>query len=66
MPLKRQHPERIVSIYASGSRVRGDYREWSDIDLLIIVKDKDSRAFKKGKRFRTPFYENIIREGIAL
>jgi predicted nucleotidyltransferase len=92
--LKRQYPERIVSIYAFGSRVRGDYREGSDIDLLIVVKDKepgiekdiidliveeeikggvsftpvikDSLSFKKEKIFKTPFYENIIKEGIAL
>jgi len=86
--------KRIVSIYAFGSRVRGDYGEWSDIDLLVVVKDKDpeiergiiativeeeiergvpftpvikdSQAFEKERIFKTPFYESIIKEGIAL
>ncbi len=39
--LKGLYPSRIVSIYAFGSRVRGEHKEWSDIDLLIIVKHRD-------------------------
>lgn len=32
--------DRIVSIYAFGSRVRGDHDEWSDFDVLVVVRDK--------------------------
>jgi len=92
--LKERYPERVVSVYAFGSRVRGDYIDWSDIDLLVVVKNKDPQiegeiidliveeevegglsfspvikdvtAFEKERRFRTPFYENIMREGVTL
>ncbi|GAB6134491.1 nucleotidyltransferase domain-containing protein [Thermococcus prieurii] len=36
MRLKRKFGDRIASIYLSGSYVRGDYGEESDIDLLIV------------------------------
>jgi predicted nucleotidyltransferase len=92
--LKERYPDRIVFIYAFGSRARGDFSEWSDIDILIVVKDKDPqiereiigliveeeitvglsfspvikdlKVFEKERDFKTPFYENIKREGILL
>ncbi|MBF0328018.1 MAG: nucleotidyltransferase domain-containing protein [Nitrospirae bacterium] len=33
-------PQNFVSLYAFGSRVRGDFGEWSDFDILVIEKDK--------------------------
>ena len=30
----------IVSVYAFGSRVRGDHAEGSDFDILVIVKNR--------------------------
>jgi len=85
---------RIVSIYTFGSRVRGDYEEWSDFDVLVVVKSKtpkleaeivsifvdeelrsgipfspvikDIKAFEMERRFKTPFFENIIKEGVLL
>ena len=86
--------DRIVSIYAFGSRVRGDYEEWSDFDVIVVVKSKtpqleaeivsifvneelrsgipfspvikDIKTFEMEKRFNTPFYRNIIKEGVLL
>lgn len=39
--LKKTFPERLKGIYIFGSRIRGDHGEWSDLDVLIVVKDKD-------------------------
>ncbi len=92
--LREKFPERIVAVYAFGSKVRGDHSEWSDFDVLIVVKDrspsiedeiiglfmneefwsgviftpliKDLKAFESEKKLKTPFYENIKKEGIAL
>jgi len=33
---------RVVSVHAFGSRVRGDHEAWSDFDVLVVVRDKDS------------------------
>ena len=38
--LQRHHPERVLQTMLFGSKARGDSRQWSDIDILIIV-DKD-------------------------
>ncbi|MFH0924697.1 MAG: nucleotidyltransferase domain-containing protein [bacterium] len=92
--LKKELSGRIISIYAFGSRVRGDHNGWSDFDILVIVNQKapdleaqiisifideevksglsftplikDSKAFEMEKKFNTPFYENISKEGVLL
>jgi predicted nucleotidyltransferase len=92
--LKERFPGRIEGVYAFGSRVRGDHNEWSDFDVLIIVKNrdpsiengiigsfvdeelesgilftpliKDSKAFESEKSFKTPFYDNLMKEGLPL
>jgi predicted nucleotidyltransferase len=92
--LKKKLPDRIIAVYAFGSRVRGDYNAWSDFDILVIVKDKtpeleseiigiivdeerrrelsfspvvkDVRAFDRERSLHTPFYENIMKEGVEL
>jgi predicted nucleotidyltransferase len=92
--LRKQFPRRIREVYAFGSKARGDHGEWSDFDVLVVVKDrnpsieeaiisvfvdeelrtgllftplvKDLKAFESEKKFSTPFYENLVREGIAL
>ena len=92
--LREQFPKRVRGVYVFGSRARGDHSEWSDFDVLVVVKDreplieeaivslfveeeirsgleftpliKDLEAFESEKRFRTPFYENLTREGIVM
>lgn len=92
--LRRELSDRIVALYAFGSRVRGSHDAWSDYDVLVVVQDrtprieseiiglivdeeiraglsftpvvKDARAFELEKRFHTPFYENVTREGVPL
>jgi predicted nucleotidyltransferase len=92
--LKERFPGRIKGVYAFGSRVRGDHDEWSDFDVLIIVKNrdpsieneiigsfvdqeiesgilftpliKDLKAFESEKSFKTPFYDNLMKEGLPL
>lgn len=44
--LKKAFPERIKALYVFGSRIRGDHSEWSDLDVLIIVKDKEIKIEK--------------------
>ncbi len=91
--LRERFSERIMVVYAFGSRVRGDHHEWSDFDVLVVVKDrnisieheiidifveeelqsgvmfapviKDIKSFEYEKNLHTPFYENIMKEGVA-
>ena len=42
--LREKLRQRIVSVYAFGSRVRGDHDQWSDFDVLVVVRDKEPRV----------------------
>lgn len=92
--LKERFGEDIVSVYAFGSRVRGDHDAWSDFDVLVVVKRKnpaledkivaifveeemktgipfaavvkDFGAFDLERKHNSPFYHNVIKEGIII
>lgn len=42
--VKSRLGESVVSISVFGSKVRGDYKATSDIDVLVIVKDRSLRV----------------------
>jgi predicted nucleotidyltransferase len=92
--LKQTYPEHIESVIAFGSRVRGDHREGSDFDILVVVKNrsieieegimgifveeelqsgiyfdpliKSAESFELEKSHHSPFYRNIMNEGITV
>jgi predicted nucleotidyltransferase len=92
--LRKKLPNRVLFVFAFGSRVRGDHDVWSDFDVLIVVDRKGRRiedkimdiivreelkanifftpiikertAFELEKKYNTPFYRNIVNEGILL
>ena len=39
--LRKRFPGRILQTTLFGSKARGDSRQWSDIDILIIVNEED-------------------------
>ena len=41
--LHRVYPDEIVAVYAFGSRVRGDHDAWSDFDVLVVVKGRNTK-----------------------
>lgn len=41
--LQRHYPERVLKTMLFGSKARGDSRQWSDIDILIVVDQDDWR-----------------------
>lgn len=55
---------KVEKIILFGSRARGDYREDSDYDILIIVREKpDARRFiKLHSRIRVKLYKTLRRE----
>ncbi|MGQ9468387.1 MAG: nucleotidyltransferase domain-containing protein [Nitrososphaerales archaeon] len=45
--------DRIDSIILYGSVARNEAREESDIDILVIIKDKDTKIYNKISKIRT-------------
>lgn len=92
--LRKDLRSKIVALCAFGSRVRGDFDERSDFDVLVVVRDKtpelekriisifvdeeikiglsftpvikDVHSFELEKKFNSPFYQNVMKEGISL
>lgn len=84
----------LEGFYAFGSRVRGDFTDESDFDLLVVIKHrtpekvdtivgiiveiemknnlsffpviKDASSFAMERKYSSPFYQNVMNEGIAL
>ena len=42
--LRERFADRIAGFYAFGSRVRDDHDAWSDFDVLVVVRGRDSRT----------------------
>jgi predicted nucleotidyltransferase len=59
--LRHQFPDRITAVYAFGSRVRGDHGEWSDFDVLVVVKNRDPHIENE---IMTIFVEEELQSGI--
>ena len=38
--LKGRYPEDVIELYAFGSQARGDHSDKSDLDVLVVVKDR--------------------------
>ena len=39
--LREQHGSEVVLVSLFGSKVRGDFDEESDVDVLVVIKDKN-------------------------
>ncbi len=60
--LKKNLHGDLIAIYAFGSRVRGDHREGSDFDILVIVKN---RTLKIEETIIDVFVEEEMESGLS-
>ena len=66
--LRERYPEDILSVYAFGSRARGDHGARSDFDVLVIVRERSLaveeaviEAFVDGERQSGLSFDPVIK-----
>ena len=71
--VKRMLGEKLTKVIVYGSYARGDYRDNSDVDIMILVKlsDEEIRAIKNEEQYEywvdtLPFYRNVRDEGVVV
>ena len=92
--LRRLLGTNLLALRLFGSRARGEGSEESDLDVLVVLRERDrvtcrriveaaldadltygvnlaptivtQAEYDRNREYRTPFYRNVEREGIAL
>jgi uncharacterized protein len=55
--------ERLAKLILFGSYARGEEKESSDIDFLVVLKDKKISAFTEIERINDKVYDLMIQHG---
>lgn len=58
--LKNHHGENLSAVALFGSAARDTFRQESDIDLLVVLKEASHSYHKRAKRDCYPFGEGFI------
>ena len=61
--LREQHGSEVVLVSLFGSKVRGDFDEESDIDVLLVVEDRTSQLWEDIVEIETDLmlkYDSVI------
>lgn len=61
--IQRIYGERLLKIILFGSYARGEEKENSDIDFLIVLKDKDISVFNEIEKINNHVYSMILETG---
>lgn len=61
--LRKTLKNEVITVVAFGSRVRGDFTEESDFDVLVVVKNRNSDILNKIVEI---FYKEELKTGIPL
>lgn len=61
--IKEQYPEEVMSIMVFGSKARGDSKEESDIDIMVVTKSDD---WQIGDQIRDIGYSLELKHNLVL
>lgn len=61
--LQQLYGERLSRLILFGSYARGEAREGSDIDFLVVLKDKNISVFSEIEKINNKVYNIILESG---
>lgn len=61
--LQQLYGERLSKVILFGSYARGEAKDDSDIDFLIVLKDKNISVFKEIEKINAKVYNIILEKG---
>jgi len=64
--LKRELGEEVISIVFYGSRARGVAKNDSDMDILVLMKERPSQGSIISKKINDLVYKNVDKENIYI
>ena len=64
--LQLLYGDRLAKVILYGSYARGDFHEESDIDFLIVLKDKEVEVGKELRFMNERFFNLILDKGIHI
>ena len=61
--IQQLYGERLSKLILFGSYARGDEKETSDIDFLVVLKDKNISAFTEIEKINNMSYDMMLKYG---
>lgn len=63
LQLQKLYGERLAKVILFGSYARGEEKETSDIDFLVVLKDKRISTFSEIEKMNSLTYEIMLKYG---
>jgi predicted nucleotidyltransferase len=64
--LRERFGARLSAIHLFGSRTRGDFRPYSDVDIAVVIGDEDAGSFSTTKALSDLAYDVFLDTGAKI
>jgi uncharacterized protein len=64
--VRKEYGEQLAGIYLFGSRARGDHKPFSDVDLAVVVDDRNVRGLGHRIELSNLAYDALLETGAEI
>ena len=64
--IRERFGARVSAIHLFGSRARGDFRPFSDVDVAVVLRDEDAGSFSNTKEMSDLAYDIFLGTGAEI
>jgi predicted nucleotidyltransferase len=64
--VRERYGEHLKGIYLFGSRARGDFQPFSDVDLALVIANSDPTAYEETKALTHLAYDLLLDTGVEI